>query len=55
MNLGVSWINGTTNNIIGHDVHIDAIFGNNLARLRELKKKYDPQNIFRHWHNINAV
>lgn len=44
----------TANNTIGHDVPIEAIFGDNIARLKEQKKKYDPQNTFRHWHNLNA-
>lgn len=42
-----------TNKIAGHDLPIAAIFGDNLPRLRELKKKYDPHNIFRKWHDIN--
>ncbi|KAM0300334.1 hypothetical protein HYE67_010473 [Fusarium culmorum] len=27
-------------------------WGANLPRLRELKKKYDPQNVFNKWHSI---
>ena len=44
----------TANNTIDHDIPIEAIFGDNIARLQELKKKYDPRNTFRHWHNLNA-
>jgi hypothetical protein len=44
----------TTNMIAGHDLPIEAIFGDNLPRLRELKKKYDPNNIFKKWHNLNT-
>ncbi|GLA62930.1 hypothetical protein AtubIFM56815_005444 [Aspergillus tubingensis] len=42
-------------NYAGHDVPIKRIFGENLPRLRELKKKYDPHNTFRKWHNLNAL
>ncbi|KAL4788396.1 hypothetical protein BJX76DRAFT_316411 [Aspergillus varians] len=41
-------------NYAGHDVPVKAIFGDNLPRLQELKKKYDPDNVFRKWHNIKA-
>ncbi|KAJ6028034.1 hypothetical protein N7540_003610 [Penicillium herquei] len=41
-------------NYAGHEVPARAIFGDNTTRLRELKEKYDPENMFRHWHNINA-
>jgi hypothetical protein len=46
--------NATVNMIAGNDLPMEAIFGDNLPRLRELKKKYDPHNIFRKWHNINV-
>ncbi|KAJ6133712.1 hypothetical protein N7523_000034 [Penicillium sp. IBT 18751x] len=42
-------------NYAGRDLPIEALFGPNLVRLRELKKTYDPQNTFRHWHNLEAV
>jgi len=29
------------------------VYGSNLARLREIKKKYDADNFFRH--NVNIV
>jgi FAD/FMN-containing dehydrogenase len=29
------------------------VYGSNLARLREIKKKYDPDNFFRH--NVNIL
>ena len=32
--------------------HIRASFGTNFDRLRELKTKYDPSNLFRHTQNI---
>ncbi|KAF2668505.1 FAD-binding domain-containing protein [Microthyrium microscopicum] len=30
----------------------EALFGQNTARLRELKAKYDPNNRFNKWHNL---
>jgi hypothetical protein len=44
----------TTNKIAGHDLPMEAIFGDHLPRLRELKKKYDPNNMFKKWHNLNT-
>jgi FAD/FMN-containing dehydrogenase len=45
----------TTNTISGNDLPNEEIFGHNLARLRALKKKYDPDNMFRKWHNITPA
>ncbi|KAJ5293564.1 hypothetical protein PENANT_c054G10801 [Penicillium antarcticum] len=45
---------GVYANYAASDLPNEAIFGNNLPRLRQLKKKYDPHNIFRKWHNIKA-
>jgi len=28
------------------------IFGKNLPRLQALKKQYDPNNVFKKWHNL---
>jgi hypothetical protein len=30
----------------------EKVFGANTPRLIELKKKYDPQNLFFRWHNL---
>jgi FAD/FMN-containing dehydrogenase len=30
----------------------EEVFGVNTARLRELKAKYDPRNLFHSWHNL---
>lgn len=37
----------------GRDTPVEEIFGDNLPRLRELKAKYDPRNIFKKWHNLD--
>ncbi|KAI9369702.1 hypothetical protein BJX61DRAFT_133941 [Aspergillus egyptiacus] len=41
-------------NYAGHNTPIEAIFGDNLPRLQELKNKYDPRNTFKKWHNVLA-
>jgi hypothetical protein len=32
----------------------EEVFGTNTPRLKELKMKYDPQNLFYRWHNLLA-
>lgn len=41
-------------NLLGHDEkeRVRQAYGNNYERLVELKKKWDPSNLFRHNHNI---
>jgi FAD/FMN-containing dehydrogenase len=42
-------------NYLGDDQGADAIrgaYGPNYDRLVELKRRYDPENVFRHNHNI---
>ncbi|KAI1469342.1 FAD binding domain-containing protein [Daldinia caldariorum] len=34
------------------DEDLDVIYGSSLARLRDIKKKYDPNNVFNQWFNI---
>jgi FAD/FMN-containing dehydrogenase len=44
-------------NYLGDDQGADAVrgaYGPNYARLVELKKRYDPENVFRNNHNIKA-
>jgi hypothetical protein len=48
---------GTYAPVIGEDVGIDndqghGVFTNNITRLREVKTKYDPTNVFRLNRNI---
>jgi FAD/FMN-containing dehydrogenase len=33
----------------------EALFGPNYPKLRELKKKYDPQNVFNKWFAITPA
>jgi hypothetical protein len=40
------------NTIIGHEANAEELFGKNLPRLQELKKVYDPKNVFQKWHNL---
>jgi FAD/FMN-containing dehydrogenase len=43
-------------NYLGDDQGVDAVqaaYGPNYARLLELKRRYDPENVFHHNHNIN--
>jgi FAD/FMN-containing dehydrogenase len=42
-------------NYLGDDQGADAVraaYGPNYDRLVELKRRYDPENVFRHNHNI---
>jgi FAD/FMN-containing dehydrogenase len=45
-------------NYLGDDQHGDAVqaaYGLNYARLLELKRRYDPENVFHHNHNIDPA
>ncbi|RAL00843.1 FAD-binding oxidoreductase [Aspergillus ibericus CBS 121593] len=39
-------------NFAGHEISAQSLFGDNLPRLQEIKRKYDPQNVFRKWHDL---
>ncbi|KAE8355133.1 hypothetical protein BDV28DRAFT_155637 [Aspergillus coremiiformis] len=39
-------------NYAGHNTDVKDIFGENLERLQQLKKIYDPNNVFRKWHDL---
>ncbi|RAO69443.1 uncharacterized protein BHQ10_005455 [Talaromyces amestolkiae] len=43
---------GTYSNYTGFDANARDLFGKNLPRLKELKKYYDPRNVFRKWHDL---
>ena len=40
------------NTLIGRETNAKELFGDNLPRLQELKKLYDPNNVFQKWHNL---
>lgn len=48
-------IDGMANWIIANDAPVRAVFGENVSRLREIKKKYDPYNMFGKWHNFDML
>ncbi|KAL3463549.1 hypothetical protein BJX64DRAFT_116564 [Aspergillus heterothallicus] len=39
-------------NYAGHEYGAKYLFGPNLPRLQEVKRKYDPANVFHKWHNL---
>ncbi|KAL2856474.1 hypothetical protein BJY01DRAFT_263523 [Aspergillus pseudoustus] len=39
-------------NYAGHNYSPKYLFGSNLPRLQDLKKRYDPHNAFHKWHNL---
>ncbi|KAJ5378311.1 uncharacterized protein N7496_005720 [Penicillium cataractarum] len=39
-------------NYAGHEANAQELFGDNLPRLQDLKKHYDPKNMFQKWHNL---
>ena len=50
--IGSTYLNFTGIAGESNDVGVDDAFGRNLARLAQIKAKYDPQNFFRHNNNI---
>jgi hypothetical protein len=38
-----------------NDGRVEATYGSNFKRLSEIKKKYDPQNLFRVTQNIRPA
>jgi FAD/FMN-containing dehydrogenase len=44
-----------TNIQLAGDKSLEELFGPNLDRLQELKKKYDPNNIFNKMHPIHTA
>ena len=49
----VDAVNGTDE--LMSDKKTEALFGKNLARLQEVKQKYDPDLIFRKWFAIRPT
>jgi hypothetical protein len=52
---GSTYLNFTGITDESTDVGVDDAFGRNLKRLREIKKKYDPENFFRMNNNIKPA
>ncbi|KAE8356747.1 hypothetical protein BDV28DRAFT_65207 [Aspergillus coremiiformis] len=48
MNQGV----GVYANYAGHEANATELFGDNLPRLQTLKMQYDPDNVFKKWHDM---
>ncbi|KAE8386654.1 hypothetical protein BDV23DRAFT_187058 [Aspergillus alliaceus] len=43
---------GVYANYAGHEANARELFGDNLPRLQKLKMQYDPDNVFRKWHDM---
>ncbi|KAE8376401.1 hypothetical protein BDV26DRAFT_265666 [Aspergillus bertholletiae] len=43
---------GVYANYAGHEANARQLFGGNLPRLQQLKLQYDPDNVFRKWHDM---
>jgi Berberine and berberine like len=49
----VSWLSKFVSaDHLEQQVNAKAIFGVNAERLKDLKAKYDPTNVFRRWHDV---
>lgn len=46
---------GAYANTVEQQIDANAIFGVNTERLKTIKKQYDPDNIFRRWHDVFHV